>query len=101
MRSSQDDVSVDAPEENYAIPLKDGESMPDALLRALRDDFAKIGGQAISLLRTKHPQDYVKIILSLRTEAEEKKGAFHDIDDEELRSLVLAARAALQASEGR
>ena len=100
MPSSRDGGDVDSSEDNHAIAFKDGESMPDALLRALRDDLAKMGGQAISLLRTKHPQDYVKIILSLRAENESKKGAFDDVDDEELRALVLAARAALQAAEG-
>lgn len=99
MPSSRDDEQVDSLED-YAIAVKDGESMPEALLRALKEDLAKMGGQAISLLRTKHPQDYVKIILSLKAEDQPKKGAFDDIDDEELRSIVLAAREALKASEG-
>jgi len=100
MPSSRDGGDVDSPEASHAIAFKDGESMTDALLRALREDLAKMGGQAISLLRTKHPQDYVKIILSLRAENEDKKGVFDDVDDEELRAIVLAAREALKASEG-
>ena len=99
MGSSRKETDVDLPEENHAIEIFEGEGQPDALLRALKEDVVKKGGQAIELLRTKHPQDYVKIILSLRADNETKKGALDDVDDEELRSIVLAARAALKASD--
>ncbi len=98
MRASRDDVEIESPEEeDQPILIKDGESATAALRRALKEDLAQMGGQAISLLRTKHPQDYVKIILSLETKTGEKEGDLNDFDVDELRALLLAARAARSA----
>jgi hypothetical protein len=99
MPSRQDAVFSNAPEENYAVPFKEGESLPSALMRAFAEDFAKMGGQALALLRTKHPQDYVKIILSLQSSANSKEATSNDVDEEERRLILMAAREALAAHQ--
>ncbi len=70
-------------------------------LRAMQEDFATNGVQAIEEVRTQRPHEYLKVIASiLPKQIELKEGSFDGFSDEQLASLVYAARSALSVIEG-
>jgi len=99
MATSRAGAESESAKEDYTIPFEHGESASAALIRALTEDLANNGGEAISLLRRKHPQDYVKIILSLEQRTETGKGPLDDVSDDELKAFIKVARDALAAGD--
>jgi len=99
MGSSRADVEIESSKEDHAIPFEHGESASAALIRALTEDLAANGGEAIALLRKKHPQDYVKIILSLEEKTETEKDPLDDVSNDELKAFIKVAREALAAGD--
>lgn len=70
-------------------------------LKALQVDFEANGPAAIAEVRTDRPHEYLKVIASiLPKQVEIKEGAFDGVSDEQLASLVAAARSALGIVEG-
>ncbi len=70
-------------------------------LKAMQEDFAANGVEAITSVRNDRPHEYLKIIASiLPKQIELKEGTFDGISDEQLAALVYAARAALGLAEG-
>ncbi len=65
-------------------------------IRALQQDFEANGAQAIEAVRAERPHEYLKVIASiLPKQIELKEGTFDGFSDEQLASIVYAARAAI------
>jgi len=70
-------------------------------IRALQEDFAENGKQAIVEVRTERPHEYLKVVASiLPKQVEIKEGNFDGFSEEQLAALVYAARSALGIIEG-
>jgi hypothetical protein len=66
------------------------------VLRDLAKDYRAFGAAAISDFRKNEPRNYFRLLLSLVSEhAQTQQSSFDSLADEELHTLLQAARAAL------
>jgi hypothetical protein len=72
----------------------------ERLLRALANDFSRHGARAVSLLRRKRRQDYLKLIAALMPkEFRIRQVELPDMTDEELAKSLAAIKAMIALQE--
>jgi hypothetical protein len=63
----------------------DADTLDEAFVKALEDDFIRHGATAIAAMRADKPADYVKIVAALRTkDANDAPAPLREISDAEL-----------------
>jgi hypothetical protein len=67
-------------------------------ISALQADFSEHGSEVIQAVRTKRPQDYLKIVASiLPKEVNVNESALHQLSDDELSAMLYLLRSLLEA----
>lgn len=66
-------------------------------LREMADDFAEHGREAITVMRTEKPAEYIRAIASLMPKELEITKPLDDVSDEELNAAITAVRAVIAA----